>query len=464
MQLTREDLERRFRDNSAPYMQQWMELLRFPSVGADPAHDADCEACADWLCRHLAGIGFDARLLPTGSKPVVYGQRAGRAGAPTVLFYGHYDVQPADPLDAWTHPPFEPAWEGDRLYARGAQDNKGQLFAALKAFETLIAADALDATVKIVVEGEEESGSAGISRALPEWREFLAADVLMVADTGMAPNGAPTIVMGLRGVVFMNVALRGPDRDLHSGVHGGLAPNPAEAAAELAAGLHKDDGGIAVDGFLDGIAAPPPSAVAAAMQAPFDTALYRERTGCEPAGGERGVPPQVRVGFRPTLEINGIHAGYGGAGSKTVIPAGAEIKLSARLVPGQDPERCLEALARHLAARVPPGIRLEILSRGAAGPGFRLDPSSPRVAAARGVLEGLSEQSPVLHWEGASIPVVAALRSAAGAEPLLVGFGSEADNIHAPDESFSREQFRLGFLYTGLMLQRLHARHGEQAV
>jgi len=454
MQRTREDLERHFRENSERYMRQWMELLRFPSVGGDPAHDADCEACAEWLRRHLSGIGFEARLLPTDSKPVVYGERTGRAGAPIVLLYGHYDVQPADPLDAWRHPPFEPAWEGDRLYARGAQDNKGQLFAALKAFEALMAAEALEATVKIVLEGEEESGSGGISRALPAWKDLLAADVLMVADTGMASNGAPTIVMGLRGVVFMNIALRGPHRDLHSGVHGGLAPNPAQAAAELAAGLHTADGGIAVEGFLDGIEEPAASAVETATQTPFDPVLYRERTGCEPAGGERGLPPQLRVGFRPTLEVNGIHAGYGGAGSKTIIPASAEIKLSGRLVPGQDPERCLEALARHLEARVPDGVRLEILNRGAAGPGFRLDPSSPLVAQARNVLDGLSEQSPVLHWEGASIPVVAALRTTSGAEPLLVGFGSEADNIHAPNESFSREQFRLGFLYTALMVRQ----------
>ncbi|MBN1557468.1 MAG: M20/M25/M40 family metallo-hydrolase [Lentisphaerae bacterium] len=453
--MDKASLTRQFEDSWARTFEEWRTLLRFPSVSADPEHDRDCRACAEWLCEHLDAAGLEAHVLETPGKPAVFAQRPGRCREPTVLFYGHYDVQPPDPLDRWTTPPFEPDLRGGRVYARGAQDNKGQLFAALKAVETLARADALDIPVKILLEGEEECGSAGLTAVLPAWRERLAADVLLVTDTGTAPSGAPAVIMGLRGLVHATVVLHGPSRDLHSGQHGGVAPNPAAGLARLLATLHGPDGRVAVAGFYEGLAAPTERERALANAVPFDAAAYRAATGVPPAGGEQDYSPPERLGFRPALDVNGLSAGYAGTGVKTIIPARAAAKLTARLGAGQDPRACLDALIRHLEAHVPAGLRLEIAERGVGGAAFRLDPDAPLAARAVRVLRGLSGREPALLWEGASIPAVSGLAAAAGAEPLLAGFGAEADNAHAPDESYSIEQFRLGYLFVALMLREL---------
>jgi acetylornithine deacetylase/succinyl-diaminopimelate desuccinylase-like protein len=445
-------LEHAFDTNRDRFLRDWMELLRFPSLGGFPEREGDCERCAAWLRDWLSAAGLPAEVLSTPHRPVVFAERGGRPDAPTVLFYGHYDVQPADPLEQWTTPPFDPHLRAGRMYARGAEDNKGQLFAVLAAAATLVRNNALPGALKIVLEGEEECGSRGLYAKLAEWKRRLAADVLMVADTGTVPSGAPTITMGLRGVAFLNARLRGPDHDLHSGTHGGLAPNPALGMARLLTTLHRPDGSVAVAGYYDGVAPPADEERRLADAEPFDPAEYRRATGCDPAGGERGLSAALRRGFRPTLEINGLHSGYAGPGTKTIIPSEAEAKISLRLVAGQDPAHCLEAVARHLAAHVPPGLRLDIPERAVGGPGFRLRLDSRAVARARRALAGVSPQPTAFLWEGASVPVVSALAEAAGAEPILVGFGSEEDRIHAPDESFSVEQFRKLFLYAARFL------------
>lgn len=449
------DLSNLFQREQERYLREWTDLLAFPSVSTDPDRHADCLACAAWLQQHLAALGFQAEQLPTPGKPVVFACRKGRPDRPTVLFYGHYDVQPADPLAEWLSPPFTPTLRNGRLYARGAQDNKGQLFYALKAMEALIRADALDCTVKILLEGEEECGSNGISLCLPDWKDRLQADLLLVTDTGTVASGAPTLVMGLRGIVQLTAAVVGPKHDLHSGMHGGLAPNPAEQLARLVTSLHNADGSIAVPGFYDGLEGPSREEWDKANEVELDAARYEEETGVPPVGGETRYTAAERLGFRPSIDINGLTSGFGGAGTKTIIPARAQVNLTARLVPGQDPERCLQAIADHLQRNLCAGLKLEIISQGASGPGFRLPLRSRWVTLAGTVLRQVTGREPAFLWEGASIPVVTQLARVAGAQPLLSGFGYEEDRIHAPNESFSIEQFKLGFLYVAELLRRI---------
>lgn len=453
--MQKSDLERHFETNFDRYVAEWSDFLRFSSISADPAHHEDCLECAHWLTRHLEGIGLDAKLLPTSTKPVVYAEHRGRTDKPTVLFYGHYDVQPVDPLEDWDTPPFEPTDREGRLYARGAEDNKGQLFYVVKAVEALIQHASLDLTVKILIEGEEESGGEGMNEALERWHDLLQADILMVCDTGTVRNHTPTIVMGLRGVVFVGVSLTGATHDLHSGIHGGTAPNAAEGMATLIASLHDAEGRIAIDGYYGDVQSPTERERELANSVPFDEALYRSRTGIPPVAGENGFTPQERIGYRPTIDVNGIHSGYGGAGGKTIIPAQASAKITSRIVPNQDPVVCLAQIKDHLRKHTPAGLTLTFPEEGVGGPGFRLDVDSPLVLKTREVLNTLSDTPAVFLWEGASIPVVSALAKASGAEPLLVGFGWDEDRIHAPNESFSFEQFRLGYLYAGMLLSSL---------
>jgi len=446
------ELQRYFRKNRVRFVEEWKEFVRFPSVGADASRQKDCHACAKWLAGRLERMGFRASLVPARNIPPVFAERPGDPGKPTILFYGHYDVQPADPVGEWTTPPFEPCVRGGRLYGRGAQDNKGQVMYALKAFEAL---GNSGPTIKVIIEGEEENGGADLARALPRLRSRLKADILMVSDSFAAPDGAPAITMGLRGLVNANAVLRGPRRDLHSGTHGGLAPNPATGMAQLVAGLHNRDGSVAVRGFYDGVKAPSGAIRRLARVDRFSAGDYRKKTGVAPVGGEKKYGPVERASFRPTLEVNGMHSGYGGTGTKTIIPSYAMVKLTARLVPGQDPAKCLAAIKRHLADNVPAGLELEIVESGIAGPAFATDINSPVVARSARVLKRLFGVEPAYVWEGASVPVIPRLVAASGAQPLLVGFGQEEDNIHAVDESFSFAQFEKGFLYVASFLSDL---------
>lgn len=440
-----------FAQEEERFVGDWKTLLRFKSISTDPGHDKDCEKCADWLVEHLKKIGLQSKLLKTPGKPVVYGEWKGKPNTPQVVFYGHYDVQPVDPLDLWGSDPFEPVIKDGRLYARGAQDNKGQLMYVLKAIETLIARKELNCNLKLFIEGEEEHGSDGIDRAMAEWPE-LKGDVLMVCDFGVVPSGAPTITMGLRGIVALNAKLKGPAYDLHSGVHGGVAANPAIGIAKLVSTLHDSNGRVAVEGFYEGSKEPGAEERRYANAEPWSDEMYEKLTGAKPAGGEKGYTAWERRGFRPTLEINGIHSGYGGPGSKTIIPSLAEAKITCRLVPGQDPKLTVERVAKHLSRHTPPGLTLEIEYGQAVGGALSLSPESELVKRAKAVLDQLGAGSTALWWEGASVPILAKMSQVSGAEPLLIGFGEEGDRIHAPNESFSIEQFRKGFLFSMLYL------------
>jgi acetylornithine deacetylase/succinyl-diaminopimelate desuccinylase-like protein len=456
------DLSSYFEKQKDVLIKDLSTLLSFPSISVEPEHHADCDHCAEWLVSHLAGVGFNSRILETPARPAVYAEYRGPDDAPTVLFYGHYDVQPVDPLDEWDSPPFEPVMRGDRVYARGAQDNKGQLFYALSAMAALIEHNELNLTVKVLIEGEEESGSSGASTCLEKWKGLLEADVLMVCDTSCVRSGAPAITMGLKGIIGLSVELSGPTHDLHSGVHGGVAPNPAQAMARLLASLHNPDGNIAVEGFLDDVREPSTLERDLANAVPFDSELYEEQTGVPPEAGDSRLPPYERIGFLPTIDINGVSSGYSGAGIKTIVPKTAVAKITSRLVPDQDPDKCLDVLIAHLESHAPDSLSLSVTDATSGGPGFRLNPQSDLAAKAKVILDDLTEHEAAHLWEGASIPIVSALASVSGAEPLLVGFGLEEDKCHAPNESFSLKQFKLGYIYVAQMLLALSTGQNEQ--
>lgn len=422
---------------------EYFDLLRFESVGADPTRLRDCVNCATWLKKWLQGLGFSGELLSEKfSPPVVFAERRGCEDAPTVLIYGHYDVQPADPVSEWKTPPFEPTVVGERIYCRGAQDDKGQTFAFLCGVRDFLAKNAARTpTIKVLLEGQEESGSAALTALAPSIRRKIAAEVLLVCDTSAAAGLRPAIVAGLRGVSHFTVRLNAANRDLHSGEYGGLAPNAAQGLAELVASLHNPDGSIAVAGFGDLIEPPTADELREAERAAPSEKDYADDIGCEPCGGQRGRSIVQRNSFEPTIEVNGIHSGYGGSGAKTVIPCEAIAKLSMRLVPGQSPARAIAAVRAHLEARVPRGMRLSIEDVTGGAAGFRLPLASPIFRLADDVLRTMDERSPVFQWDGASIPVVSVLREASGAAPLLVGWGQPDDRIHSPNESYSFTQF-----------------------
>lgn len=452
--MTKHQLENLFHAEQERYLLEWREFLAFPSISTAPEHAPDCRRCAEWLKEHLERMGFTVRLGSTASHPVVLAERIASPDAPVALFYGHYDVQPVDPIELWDTPPFTPALRHGRMYARGAQDNKGQCFAAIKAMEALIRSGNLHVTLKLVIEGDEEAGHMPILELLEREKNNLKADLVMAADTGTVASGAPTITMGLRGIIHITATLTGPNHDLHSGVHGGRAPNPAAGMAHLVSSLHDTGGRVAVAGFYDGVTDPTPAERTMANATPMDPQWYKAATGVEPMAGEPQYSPIERTGFRPTLEVNGIHSGYGGPGSKTIIPSQAIVKLSARLVPGQKPDDILRKIIQHLEINTPRGMQLAITEQGIGGPAVRISPDSPAVKQARIALDSLSDMPTSFLWEGASVPILSHLPAIAGAPALLVGFGSEADNIHAPNESYSIEQFKAGYMFTGLFLSQ----------
>lgn len=447
-----------FEKNRDRILDGYFTLLRIPTVSADPRRLKECARAAAWLKAFLRPLGFSCELLLPEEGvpvPVLVAERPGRPGAPAVLFYGHYDVQPEEPLGEWETPPFEPALREGRVYARGAQDDKGQVFGFLCGMRALIESGAALPAIKIVLEGQEENGSYALSSLLPGLAARLKADVLLASDTSCAPDGRPAIVAGLRGVQHFTVELSGPRQDLHSGVHGGIAPNPAQGMARLIASLHAPDGGVAVEGFRDAVSPPTERELALARESAESEEQYERAVGCPPAGGREGLDMTMRGSFEPTLEINGIHSGYGGPGSKTVIPAGAVAKISVRLVPEQSPAHVFAAIRRHLEEHCPRGLSLRITEPFEGLPGFRLPPGSPLFRLAADVLKGMDPRGAVFRWEGASIPVVSRLRQVTGAAPLLVGFGMEGDNIHSPNESFGLDQFVRCMTWGSLILQAL---------
>ena len=428
--------------------ERWFSLLRIPSVSAQPAHAPDCAAAAEWLRAEFAAIGFTTQVLPTAGHPLVLAHHPGKGDGPRLLYYGHYDVQPADPLDLWTSPPFDPVVtdgpNGPQVRARGAVDDKGQVMMWLEALRAWHeAAGGPPCPVTVLVEGEEEVGSANLEPFLAEHRAALAADIAVISDTGMWDVDTPAITTGLRGMVYAEVTLRAAERDLHSGVYGGSALNPINALTRILGELHDADGRIQLPGFYDGVQDVPPALMAQWDRLRFEESAFLGEVGLAHPVGERGRRPLDRLWARPTADINGIWGGYSGPGAKTVIAAQAAAKVSFRLVPGQDPAAVFEGFKRFVTERCPPDARVsfELFSTA---PGIEVASESHWVRAAQAALAAEYGRPAVLIRSGGSIPVVESMRRLLGLDSLLVGFGLSDDQVHSPNEKFDWRCFRGG--------------------
>lgn len=439
-----------------PRVEELLEFLRFPSVSAQAAHIPDMRACAEWLVAKFSRMGLDARLVPTPGHPVVLAKSPRDPAKRTVLIYGHYDVQPAEPFELWTTPPFAPQIRDGRIWARGSTDNKGQILAHVLGVEETLREGELPVNVIFLVEGEEEVGSDHLADFLKTHREELACDVIAISDTGMACDAYPTLSYALRGIAAMEVRVKGPSHDLHSGVYGGAVANPATAAARLIASLHDAGGRVAIEGFYDDVADPEPWEREAAASAPVRDEDIAEQAGVTELAGEEGFNALERIGARPTAEVNGIGGGYQGEGSKTVLPAEAFFKLTFRLVPGQTPERILDLATAHLEKHRPRGIRLEI-ERGHGGDPYFADPNSPDGLAARRALAEVFGKEPALMREGGSIPILGSFKEILGRDSLLVALASPDCRAHAPDENFPLENFFAGIRLNRALLRELAA-------
>jgi acetylornithine deacetylase/succinyl-diaminopimelate desuccinylase-like protein len=439
-----------------PALEDLFALLRFPSISTDSSHAPDMEACAGWLVEKLKAVGLEPELHPTAGHPVVVARNRHVSGRRTVLIYGHYDVQPVDPLELWDSPPFEPEIRDGRIWARGATDNKGQLLAHLLGVGEAMAAEGeLPVNLIFVFEGEEEIGSLHLGEFLAAHRGQLACDVIAVSDTGMVAPGVPTMGYGLRGITCAEVTVTGPSGDLHSGVYGGAVANPATVAARLVASLHDEQGRILIEGFYDDVRPVADWEREMWSQVPgVSDAEVRELTGVPELFGEAGFTPAEHLWARPTAEVNGIGGGYQGEGSKTVLPAGAFAKLSFRLVPDQDPRDIIAKVRRHLEAACPPGVKLEIVD-GHDGKPYLADPHSEFGKAAQRALQAAFGREPVLIREGGSIPIIQTFREVLGADTLLLGLALPDARIHAPNENFPVENFEAGIRLNRALLKEL---------
>jgi len=453
-----QDVFQRLERERSRHLEELCEYLRIPSISTDPAYAADVDRCADWLLDKLRTAGLEAEKIPTARNPLVYAEWTGAGPSkPTVLFYGHYDVQPPDPLDEWRHPPFEPTVEGELLVARGATDDKGQSFTHVKAVEAMLAERGeLPVNVKFIVEGEEESGGESIEAYVRgAGRERLAADVVVVSDTAMWAPGAPAITYGLKGLAYFEIRVEGPNRDLHSGAFGGGVANPANALATIVASLRDAESGrVLIPGFYDDVQPLAEWEREEFAALGLDEAEVRAELGVEALPGEAGYSYLERIWARPTCDVNGLWSGYQGAGAKTVLPAKAGCKVSFRLVADQTPEKVGELLRAHVEAVSPPGVKVEVEALHGAQ-AVTVDATGTYAQAALDALEEVWGRRPVRIRTGGSIPIVATFAAALEAPVLLLGFGLETDRLHSPNEKFDLPNFYQGTRSVARLLDRL---------
>ncbi len=418
------------------FLEELKDLLRIPSISADSQYKDQVALCAQKVKEGLEAAGCDhVEICPTEGHPIVYGEKNLSPEAPTVLVYGHYDVQPPDPLELWTSGPFEPELRDGKIYARGACDDKGQFFMHVKALELMNRTQTLACNIKFIIEGEEEVGSSNLGRFLEEHKEKLRADIVLVSDTSMISMENPSIETGLRGLAYMEVEIIGPNRDLHSGVYGGAVANPATILCQMIASLHDENQRITIPGFYDKVEELTAEARQALNQAPFDLEAYKKDLGVDELWGENGYTPLEHTGIRPTLEVNGIWGGYTGEGAKTVLPSVARAKISMRLVPHQSSTEISELFQKHFESLAPKSVKVKVTPHHGGDAVVTPTDSLAYRAAAKAIQTSFGKE-PIPTRGGGSIPIVALFESILGLKTVLMGFGLDNDNIHSPNEKF----------------------------
>jgi acetylornithine deacetylase/succinyl-diaminopimelate desuccinylase-like protein len=423
-------------DHKDKFLNELLDLLRIPSVSADKKFDGDVRNAATFVRDQLIAAGVDhAELCETKGHPIVYAEKIIDPTFPTVLVYGHYDVQPADPYELWDHPPFEPIVKNDRIYARGACDDKGQMYMHVKAFEAMMETNALTCNVKFMIEGEEEVGSDNLEAFIKEEKQKLSADVILISDTSIINNDTPSITVGLRGLSYLEVEVTGPNKDLHSGVYGGAVANPINILTKLIADMQDEDGRITLPGFYDDVIEYSDEQRSEMAKAPFDLDHYKNELNIKEVKGEKGFSTIERVGIRPCLDVNGIWGGYTGPGSKTVLPSKAFAKISTRLVSNQNSDKITQMIIKYFEENAPQSVKVKITPHHGGTPAVVSTHSNGYQAASK-AFEQSWGKTPIPTMEGGSIPIVALFMQELKIEPILMGFGLDSDDIHSPNESY----------------------------
>ena len=436
--------------NKDRFLEELQVLLRIPSVSADPAFEKQVHACAGQVAEYMVNAGLEqVQIIPTDGYPIVYAEKIIDPELPTVLVYGHYDVQPPDPIELWNTDPFNPVLITNDLHpdgavvARGSADDKGQFFMHIKAVEAMVASNELPCNVKVMIEGEEEVGSANLGNFLRANQEMLAADVILISDTSMISLDTPSITVGLRGLSYVEVKVQGPNRDLHSGVYGGAVANPVNVLATMIASLIDENGHITIPGFYDDVVELSDEERAAINAAPFDLREYKKELDIDEVQGESGYTTFERKGIRPTLDVNGIWGGYTGEGAKTVLPAEANAKISMRLVPNQDPDKITELFQKHFESIAPKSVRVSVAPHHGGQP-YVTPIESEEYRAAHLAVEATFGKAPIPTRDGGSIPITALFEEVLGLKSILMGFGLDSDGLHSPNEHYGLRNFYKG--------------------
>jgi acetylornithine deacetylase/succinyl-diaminopimelate desuccinylase-like protein len=430
--------------NKDRFIAELFEWLRIPSVSADSKYKSDVRKAAEFLKKKFEEAGVDSvEICETKGHPIVYAEKIIDPSLPTVLVYGHYDVQPADPLNLWTSPPFEPVIKDDKIYARGACDDKGQVYMHVKAFEVMMKNNLLPCNVKFMVEGEEEVGSDNLGTFVKEHKSKLKADVILISDTALISLDHPSITTGLRGLSYMEVEVTGPNRDLHSGVYGGAVANPINVLCSMIASLHDANGRVNIPGFYEKVAELSKGEREALNKAPFNLDNYKKELGILDIKGEEGYTTLERTGVRPTLDVNGIWGGYTGEGAKTVLPSKAHAKISMRLVPNQVSSEITELFTKHFKSIAPSYVSVKVTAHHGGEPAMT-STNSPAYKAASKAFEEVWGKTPIPTRDGGSIPIVALFKRELGLDTVLMGFGLDTDAIHSPNEHYGVKNFMLG--------------------
>jgi acetylornithine deacetylase/succinyl-diaminopimelate desuccinylase-like protein len=438
------EIRRYVSDNKQRFLEELFELLRFPSVSADPKYKGEMIKTAEFVAEKLRAAGADnVEICPTAGYPIVYGEKIVDASMPTVLVYGHYDVQPPDPLELWKTAPFEPTIRDEKIYARGACDDKGQFYMHVKAFELMMETSTLPCNIKFMIEGEEEVGSANLGIFVGENKEKLKADVVLISDTSMISLDHPSLETGLRGLSYVEVEVTGPNRDLHSGVYGGAVANPATILAKLIASMHDENNHITIPGFYDNVVELSSKEREDLNKAPYDEVEYKEDLEVEELWGEKGYSTLERTGTRPTLELNGIWGGYIGEGAKTVLPSKAFAKISMRLVPNQSSDEITRLFQNHFENIAPKSVKVKVSPHHGGEPVVTPTDSIAFKAAQKAILQSFGKE-PIPTRGGGSIPIVALFEKELGIKTVLMGFGLDSDNLHSPNEKFDIANFYKG--------------------